>query len=237
MTLRTARALRQVRETFEHVSGQMQLMHSNCQIKPNNVNVISVDSSGADVSLSCAPVACRVPERASHGSADLYIVFTGSITFNRAIEHELATINYATNFAYFTVRDASAAHVLGGHYDFSPDQAAHPRAHLQLRSQAELYAHAQSSFQSIAGIPLEADPMKEVLNRARPPTAQMDFLSFMLQVCADHLVDEKSAPRVVSKFEALSLSCSPILGYHAAITGVCGCHRAAHWYPEAEAAN
>jgi hypothetical protein len=231
MALKTARALRQVREAFEHLSGQMQRMHTDCQIKPNDVTVISVTDSGADVRLSCAPVACRVPERASHGSAELYIVFTGSITFNGAIEDELETINYGTNFAYFAIRDAGASHVLGGHYDFSPGQVAHPRAHLQLGSQADLYAHAQSSFRSIAETPLEADLMKDVLNRARPPSAQMDFLSFMLQVCADHLVDEKSAPQVVSMFEALSSSCSPVLGYHRAITGVCGCHRAPHWYP------
>jgi len=77
------------------------------------------------------------------------------------------------------------------------------------------------------------DLMKDVLNRVRPPSAQMDFLSFMLQVCADHLVDEKSSAQVVSMFKVLASSCSPVLGYHASMSDVCGCHRAAHWYPTA----
>lgn len=230
MALRPARALRQVRAEFERLSGQMQLMHGACQIKPNDVNVISISSNGPDVSVTCAPVVCLVPERASHDRADLYVVFTGSITFNGIIEGALTTVNYGTNFGYFAVGDSSASHVLGGHYDFSPDEPAHPRAHLQLRSQASLYAHAQENFRSISGIGLHGDLMKDILSRVRPPSAQMDFLSFMLQVAADHLVDEKSAARTIATFESLSMSCQPVLGYHAGIAQ-CGCHRAPHWYP------
>jgi hypothetical protein len=173
-------ALREVREAFRHLIQQMQRMHGDCQVKPSDSNVIqSVGGRGNDVTLQCGPVVCRVPERASHGSATLYVVFTGSITFNpeRTDEH-LVTARYGTNFAYFGVDTAGADHVLGGHYDFSPAQVAHPRAHLQLRSQADMYPHAQSNFRSIVDVPLRIDRMKNVLNRVRPPSAQMDFLSF-----------------------------------------------------------
>lgn len=226
-------ALREVRGAFGLLIQQMQQMHSDCQVKPSDGNVIqSIGGEGEDITLECRPVACRVPERANRGSADLFIVFTGWITFTaERVDKSLVTANYATNFAYFRVGADSASHVLGGHYDFSPAQAAHPRAHLQLRSQADLYAHAQSNFHSIADVPLTTDVMKDVLNRVRPPSAQVDFLSFLLQVCADHLIDQSSPAQVVSIFEALASSCSPVLGYHASITDDCGCHRAPHWYP------
>lgn len=225
-------ALREVREAWRHTIEQMQRMHTDCQVKPNDVNVIQSVGVGSDLSLECKPVVCRVPERASHGTASLYVVFTGSITFNaERVDERLRTSTYGTNFAYFSADRDTAAHVLGGHYDFSASQAAHPRAHLQLRSQADLYEHAQSQFRSIANVPLTINGMDHVLSRVRPPSAQMDFLSFLIQVCADHLVDEKSPRRVVSMFEALTSSCAPVFGYHAGLTSECGCHRAPHWYP------
>jgi hypothetical protein len=147
------------------------------------------------------------------------------------MDGHLLTDDYQTNFGYFVVADDGATHALGGHYDFSPGQFAHPRAHLQLRSQAGLYSEAQSSFRSITDVPLVHDVMTRVLNRVRPPSAQMDFLSFMLQICADHLVDEESPPLAVTMFNSLAASCSPLLGYHASTTTGCGCHRAPHWYP------
>ncbi len=227
-------ALRLVREAFQHTIEQMHRMHTDCQVKPNDGNVIQSVGADGDLTLQCSPVVCRVPERASHGNATLYVVFTGSITLNpERVDKQLMTSAYGTNFAYFSVDGDTAAHVMGGHYDFSSAQVAHPRAHLQLRSQVNLYEHAQSQFRSIADVPLAADTMKQVLTRVRPPSAQVDFLSFLLQVCADHLVDEKSAPRVVSMFATLASSCAPVLGYHAASTGGCGCHRAPHWYPPA----
>lgn len=226
-------ALREVRKTFEHLVEQMGRMHGDCQVKPADVNVIqSTDSEANEVALQCGPVVCRVPSRASHPNASLYIVFTGLITFDaERNDNRLPTVRYGTNFAYFEVRGDGARHVLGGHYDFSPTDVAHPRAHLQLRSHADLYAHAQCHFRSIADVPLTVDLMQHVLTGARPPSAQMDFLSFMLQICADHLVDEKSSAQVVSMFRALASSCSPVLGYHASMPADCGCHRAVHWYP------
>jgi hypothetical protein len=233
MRTRPGFALREVRQAFEHLNQQMQLMHGDCQIKPNDGNVIQFAGRGDDdVTLKCDPVVCRVPERASHGSASLYVVFAGSITFSgELLDNQLITKLYSTNFAYFDVDASLASHVLGGHYDFSPTEVAHPRAHLQLRSQAYMYTYVQQHYHSIADIPLVSDLMEDVLDRVRPPTAQMDFLSFMLQVTADHLVDEKSSAQVISVFNVLTSSCAPVFGYHVNMAEGCGCHRAAHWYP------
>jgi hypothetical protein len=232
MRVTTGFALREVRQAYVHLVQQMELMNNNCQIKPSDGNVIqSVNGGDNGVRLQCKPVVCRVPERASQPSLVLYVVFTGLIAFSEErVGDRLMTATYSTNFAYFEASTDSAAHVLGGHYDFSPAQVGHPRAHMQLRSQADMYPDAQSNFRSITNVPLEVDHMRDVLTRVRAPSAQMDFLSFMLQVAADHLVDEKSRPQVVSIFEDLASSCSPLLGYHANLVDDCGCHRAPHWY-------
>jgi len=121
---------------------------------------------------------------------------------------------------------------LGGHYDFAADEAAHPYAHIQLRSHADLFAHAQEKFSDIRALKLDHDFMLRVFNRARVPTAQMDFLSFMLQICADHLVDNKSPATVKEKFAQLAAYCAPLLGYNGAAAGEgCDCRRSPHWYP------
>lgn len=230
MRATTGFALREVRQAFSHTVGQMQRMHTACQVKPADPNIIQSVGGGADLTLECRPVVCRVPQRANHDTADLYVVFTGSVTFeNDQLDGQLVTKGYGTNFAYFAVDDV-ASHVMGGHYDFSETQIAHPRAHLQLRSQVDLYSHAQSQFRSIAGVPLTVDAMERVFTRARPPSAQMDFLSFLLQVCADHLVDEKSPEHVVAIFDGLASSCASLLGYRAAARAACECHRSPHWY-------
>jgi hypothetical protein len=212
----------------------MQRMHPDCQVKPSDGNVIRPighDDAGS-IELECTPVVCRVPARASHSRATLYVVFTGRIALDSERHAgQLMTRSYGTNFAYFDVDDATAAHVLGGHYDFAFSDRAHPRAHMQLRSHAEFYGEAQSQFRSLIDIPLASDLMNQIFSRARPPTAQMDFVSFLLQVCADHLVDEKSSTGVVSMFEGLAASCAPIRGYNATLDAHCNCHRAPHWYP------
>lgn len=233
MPVRVGFALREVRTAFERLTQGMQQMHPACQVKPSDaINVIQSASIRSDnVILKCNPVTCLVPDRARHDNARLYIVFTGHLTLaSEQVDRHLLTDDYQTNFGYFVVGDGGATHALGGHYDFSPRQFAHPRAHMQLRSQVGLYHEAQSSFRSLTDVPLVHDVMTGVLNRVRPPSAQMDFLSFMLQICADHLVDEKSPPRAVSMFNGLAASCSPLLGYHASMTTGCGCHRAPHWY-------
>jgi hypothetical protein len=234
MGVRVGFALREVRNAFEQLTQRMQQMHPAFQVNPSDASsAIPSGSLHSDsVVLECNPVTCLVPERASHDIARLYIVFTGSLTLaSELLDGHLLTDDYMTNFGYFAVSENGATHVLGGHYDFSPIQFAHPRAHMQLRSQVELYPAAQSSFHSLTNVPLEHDLMTGILNRVRPPSAQMDFLSFMLQICADHLVDEKSSASVVSMFDGLVASCSPLLGYHASTNTGCGCHRAPHWYP------
>jgi hypothetical protein len=137
--------LREVRQVFTDTIAQMQRMHPEFEVKPRDVSVIKAMGASGELTLECSPVVCRVPERASHGKAGLYVVFTGLISFlPEQDEKRLVTSRYGTNFAYFTVSPDGAEHVLGGHYDLSESHVSHPHTHLQLRSQADLYGHASS---------------------------------------------------------------------------------------------
>lgn len=229
------RALRELRNLFRQLTDSMQEMHGACQIRPADASavILPADDGEGHVVIQCRPVVCSVPERASHANASLFVVFEGRIVIGAdVVSGELATISYATNFAYFVHRSDMVSHVLGGHYDYVVGHSAHPRAHLQLASKAELHDSAIERFPSIRDVPLDNELMPRIFSRARTPTAQMDFLSFMVQICADHLVDEKSPPAVTDAFAAVTSSCSPFKGYNTAEPlGNCDCQRAPHWYP------
>jgi hypothetical protein len=225
----TGRALRQTQSSFQRVVMHMEDMHNACEIRPSAATAVLRSEANADgtATIRCLPVVCRVPERANHHTANLYVVLEGWIMV-RLGGDGLATVNYSTNFGYFLMKDDRIRHALGGHHDYAVDPA-HPRAHMQLASQARLHENARQNFPSIDSMPLDDDVMTRVLHRVRTPTAQMDFLSFMLQIAADHLVGDPTAEQ---QFRALCESCVPVKGYNiSAPLSPCDCHRAAHWYP------
>lgn len=233
-TIPQARLLRDLRKTFRDNQTAMSALHGAVQIKPTGEQAIRpVESISDDTAeFECRPVVCLVPERASSNKADIYIVFTGKLMLRTdSPSSEASTVSYATNFAYFKTRHDQVTHALGGHYDFTDSDLAHPRAHLQLRSQADMWTYAEEQFHSISGLEVGKDSMAEVLSRVRSPSAQMDFLSFMIQIAADHLVDGKSGPSTRNGFKRLTETCVPFLGYevHSGHKSW-NCHRAAHWY-------
>jgi hypothetical protein len=230
----TGRALRELQTEFRRIVEAMKDMHPACEVRPSEPTTILRPEPHPDgtVTIRATPVVCRVPERATHQNADLYVVFEGWVRIGApATGPDLTTVAYSTNFGYFLVRHDRITHALGGHYDYAEDPA-HPRAHMQLASQLELQTSARDEFPSIATTPLADDVMARVLHRVRTPTAQMDFLSFMLQIAADHLVGDKSQPAAEPRLRALCRTCSPLNGFNlTAPLAPCNCHRAAHWYP------
>lgn len=225
----TGRAIRETVGAFRRLASGMEDMHSACQVRPSDPAAVlrCEGQSDGSAKIFCQPVVCRVPERATQHSANLYVVLEGWVQVG-LIANELVTLDYSTNFGYFLIQQGDRImHALGGHYDYATD-AAHPRAHMQLASQAGLHASARELFKSIDEIPLEADLMLHVLHRVRTPTAQMDFLSFMLQIAADHLVGDSASEEV---FVGLC-ACAPLRGFAtSAPLSDCHCQRAAHWYP------
>src|SRR5256885_1768190 len=129
----------------------------------------------------------------------------------------MLTTSYATNFGYFHTEHSSVTHALDGHYDFTLTSITHPRTHMQLRSQASLWEHTVARFRSVANLTIDSDPIKNMLHRMRTPNTQIDFLSFMIQVAADHLVDDRSGQESKDAFAELVASCSPLWGYAAGI--------------------
>lgn len=232
--LSTGRALRETRTSFTGLIGAMDAMHPACQIRPTDENVIQVATMPAPagtVLLECRPVVCNVPERANHAAADMYVVLTGTIGLALSGTGSLVTTSFATNFAYFDVTDTGSVHRLGGHYDYAPNHLGHPWAHLQLTSQVHYFQHVVDHFPSLSGLAEPVDAMVDVLGHVRAPTAQVDFLSFLLQVCADHLLDAKSAATTGSQFRSLIGSCEPMAGLEQPVgDSACTCLRLVHWY-------
>lgn len=219
---------------FTALIGVMDAMHPACQIRPTDENAIQVAATPAPagtVLLECRPVVCNVPERANHAAADMYVVLTGTIGLALSGTGSLVTTSFATNFAYFDVTGAGSIHRLGGHYDYAPNHLGHPWAHLQLGSQVAYFQHVVEHFPSLSGLPEPVDAMLDVLGHVRAPSAQVDFLSFLLQVCADHLLDAKSAATTRSQFQSLIGSCEPLAGLDQPVGDTaCTCMRLVHWY-------
>lgn len=226
--MQEARAIRTLIALYDSMVQSMTEMHTACQIKPIQGSAAIRPGGGSGIRLHCGPIVCLVPERANSSDANLYVVVEGTLDLDPTCD-DLVTTGYQTNFAYFRVRDNEAAHVFGGHFDFGPGALAHPWAHMQLKSQKRLFGSAQDQFHGIGSVTVEADPMQDVLGRVRTPTAQMDCLSFLLQVCADHLVYEGSSDRIRTRFHNLSATCTPLKGYPNPEAG-CDCLRSPHWY-------
>jgi hypothetical protein len=219
---------------FDSLAEKMVLMHPACQVKPDiGAIVLQVDesASGPGVKVDCAPVVCMVPERATSADAELFVVFEGFVVLDLAdAGRTLVTKHYSTNFAYFRYENGEAYQALGGHFDFTPNHVAHPRAHMQLSSNIEMFEKAKGQFRLLEEIDAKDPVMAQVLHRVRTPTAQMDVFSFMVQVAADHLVNESSNVDAVQAFESLVASCAPLQGFHQPGDASCECQRITHWY-------
>lgn len=235
MAIAHGKLLREVRQAFGDAVTTITALHSAAQVRPSDPNAaIQISRLEPDsVELTCSPTVCYVPEKAALQTASLYVVFTGFVVVSTASTSGVAcTLSYATNFGYFSVRGGALVHPLGGHYDFHSGDVCHPRAHLQLRSQIDMLDYAREFFPSVAKISVVDDKMFHILDRVRAPSAQMDFLSYMVQIAADHLVDKGSARATRTRFSRLAGRCEPFMGYEVPAGHASGeCHRGGHWYP------
>lgn len=234
MPIPPARLLRELRTAFQFTQATMSELHGAVQIRPSNAEEViqSTGNTATEAHFECRPVVCLLPERASSPTANVYVVYRGLLSLETDPTHGVATTaSYSTDFAYFQTSDEGVTHALGGHYDFGDGDIAHPRAHLQLKSQADMWTDAGHRFPSVEGLQIGTDPMLQILNRVRAPSAQMDFLSFMIQLAADHLVDGKSLHATRTRFRTLTSSCKPFAGYNVHPAHDSGdCHRGCHWY-------
>jgi hypothetical protein len=237
----SAMITRTVTRQWSEVIAELGRLRPSAEAKPTDGYSIfrTTNAVGADVvALEIRPVVFNVPERGYHREAnELFIVVKGDMSFRRQEfidTGELVTHSFGTQVGYFRRKDEGFSHVYGAHYDFALSDLGHPVFHAQLRSFVELAAHIHEYY----GYATDevTDLVSGLLRTVRIPTAQLDAFSLFLQICADHLLSEKSGPEEKRAFNSLlqkSRFCRGAAGQlpRLATEEARACYRARHWYP------
>lgn len=225
---------------WDHFRLQLERLRSAAEVKPRDAQRVFVPAPSPNagaVNFTLSPIVFNVPERADHLNLDLFVVVHGRLSFDRKAYNDrkiLATHDFATKVAYFRRTSTSLQHVYGAHYDFSLNELGHPVFHGQMRSYLELAEAVKQQYSVDREV---VDSVGAVLRNVRVPTAQMDVFSFFIQLCADHLLYEKSGNDEKAAFNSLMQKgdfCQGAafqlarLQVEAAYT----CYRSRHWYPE-----
>jgi hypothetical protein len=79
------------------------------------------------------------------------------------------------------------------------------------------------------------DHVQPLLRNVRTPSAQMDIFSVIAQICADHLIHEKSGIEVRQAFAKMRSECNFFIGAAHRMTYLNAdvapiCYRSTHWY-------
>jgi hypothetical protein len=178
------------------------------------------------------PVAFNVPERANE-TPNIYIVARGRIYLDTEAlntESVLRTVNFATEVGYFRKSGGALNHIYGAHYDFSGNEIGHPVFHAQMKSYNDRSPLITELFELDC---LSNDLIKDVFRTVRVPTAQMDFFSVILQICADHLMSKDSGDEDKRVFEGMRSTTRAIQGaghLWAKLVDAPPCMRSVHWY-------
>lgn len=214
-------------------------MYQSSDIRPSGFHdVFAIDNKAtADcIRFHVKPVIFKVPERADRPDANLYIVVSGSLTFessNLRSSRPLRTRGFATRIGYFRSKPSELQHVYGAHYDIEENQQGHPVFHGQIAPQMEFWANVADEFRVHNGSP--ADLVSGILRNVRVPTAQMDVFSVFIQICADHLIFAKSNDEIRTTFSNLKNSCNFFTGVAHRLgylnnDNASNCYRSLHWY-------
>ena len=200
---------------------------------PQNFRV-STNAENHIVNLSVGPVVLNVTERPRHSAANLYIVMEGWISFdnNDVKNPPFQTKNFGTRVAYFRRKKNRFEHTFGAHYDMDEFDYRHPVFHAQMRPYASAVEHVRNLFSHDFEI---EDCMNQILRNVRIPTAQMDVFSVLIQICADHLIEQHPAPETTLAFENLKSTASFFIGAGNTIEYLnslpaSSCYRSRHWY-------
>ena len=236
-----AGALRRLRQAWENKIRGMQQINQSSKVLPHAAQdvfrVDEADPGGTEetVKVDCGPVVFKLCERANQ-FPDMYVVVDGWIRMEESGDRDvpLRTRDFATRVGYFRSRGQRLVHVYGVHYDMDERGRGHPVFHAQLGPMTNFVAEVERRFRFRAAM---ENPVQELLRTVRTPTAQMDFLSVLTQLCADHLMDQHSGglPPVAQAFGRVRSAGSflrgaahqlPYLSRGAAIQ----CYRSPHWY-------
>ena len=196
------------------------------------------DTGGTEdtVKVDCGPVVINLCERAG-GQPDLYVGVEGWIRMEASDDAQapLQTVGFGTRVGYFRRRSARVEHVYGVHYDMDAGSDGHPVFHGQVGPMERFIA----TLRSRCHLDAEVDNVVgRLLRNVRTPTAQMDFMSVLTQLCADHLVgssEGNGAAEVKASFEDVRSACDFLLGAGHMLPRLNAgraprCYRSSHWY-------
>lgn len=232
--------LQQLVNQWSEVKATLQKLSNVAEVRPDDgyqVFRADLQASADVVAFDLQPVVFNLPERASnYTQSNLFIVVVGRLALKRQAfidDRRLLTHGFGTHAAYFRRSQGQLFHVYGVHHDFSLDELGHPAFHSQMHSFSNLACHITAQYEINDPV---VDRIEHVLRTVRMPSAQMDIFSLFLQICADHLLFERSGPEEKLAFNALLEKGTflqgagarfPRLGTDAARA----CYRAQHWYP------
>lgn len=211
-------------------------MYSSIDVRPYQSNeIFSPDHRGdADtVKFTINPIVFHMPERPNRINCNLYVTVKGTLGFEPSgIRKSLKTKYFCTEIGYFRNDENKLNHIYGAHYDLDENKFGHPVFHSHIAPQMELLNPINERYHT----KFEADDkVTPMLTTVRTPTAQMDFFSVIAKLCADHLVNETSAPEVKKAFSQMRSASSFFIGaahrmpylYSDMATK---CYRSTHWY-------
>jgi hypothetical protein len=232
--------LRTLVRQWNEVTAELPRLRPSAEVKPTDGHAIFRVTSNPGspvVAFDIRPVVFSLPERGyHHESKELFVVVKGDLSFVRqefTDSGKLTTHKFGTQVAYFRRGNEVLTHVYGAHYDFALNELGHPVFHAQMRSFAELSSHVVEQYGYDGEV---EDLVKGLLRTVRIPTAQLDAFSLFVQICADHLLYDKSGPEAKAAFNSLlekSKFCQGAAGQlpRLATEEARSCYRARHWYP------
>jgi hypothetical protein len=233
------RILRLLAGQWDNALTELLRLNSAAEARPADAQALfrPAHSSHEDiVRFEFGPVVFNLPERAYNLAVDLFAVVQGRLGFDRNVFREtetLVTHDFATEVGYFRHRPGALVHVFGAHYDLANDELGHPVFHAQLKPFPR-FGQLISDHYRISAV--TRDSMQGLLKTVRIPSAQMDIFSLVVQLCADHLLYEKSGQQEKDAFNALLKNNTFCLGAAKRFPRLTNdvarrCYRALHWYP------
>ncbi len=188
-------------------------MYPSSVVRPtsgNEIFVVAKDSTSDEVKFNINPIVFQMPERATRAETNLYIDLQGWLSFEALDENKPRTKSFGTEIGYFRSKRDAIEHVYGAHYDLDENKPGHPVFHAQIGPQMDLLASVKGHFRK--DWTTTDDRVTAILPNVRTPSAQMDIFSVITQICADHLMHEKSGPEILAAFSKMRTECDFFTG-------------------------
>lgn len=238
------KAQRQLCQAWDDVRANIEKMHQSSDVRPKQGNdIFHFDYTGNENSnrlkFNINPIVLLLPERAKSRTCSLFVSVKGRIEFDDSIQDGLlCTKDFGTEVGYFRVQKDKIEHIYGARYDYheAPD---HPIFHAHITHQMELINSVNDLYRKEWTSENTDDKVLPILSQVRTPTAQMDFFSVIIQLCADHLLYENSSDEEKLAFSNLCNVTNFFFGAAYRIPKLNtepakNCYRSPHWYNAAQ---